>query len=239
MESSVLSPVLGVLFLICAIAIAAVFALFLYRLRAENQPAVEGTSQESDGVVPKGKGLRRAWPMVLGVIAVALVVGGVLAVVDQLTPPGPPVIVKVTAHQFGWRFDYYEAVDPANPGFETVSDPRKGVVKTLKIRSLGVSSEDRLTLPKDADVLFLVTSVDVIHRFWVPEFGIRHDVLPHAVAEVWVHPKRAGQFIVRSDYVCGADDRLMVAALDIVDGDGFHAWLTQNESLQDRAAAND
>ncbi len=74
----------------------------------------------------------------------------------------------------------------------------------------------------------------MIHRFWVPEFDVRRDVIPGAVTDVWARPTRLGQFIVRSDDVCGAGDRLMVAALDILDGSSFRAWLSQKAAPKER-----
>jgi len=229
MDSSLLSSVLGSLFLLCAIAIMGVIALLLAKVRADGRSATNGTSEERVSAVPPSQGFGHVWPLVLGVVVAALAVAGVLTAIHHLTPPGKPIVVKVSAYQFGWRFDYYEAVDSADSRLETVRDPRRDPSKTLHIRSLDVSSNDRLTLPSDADVLFLVTSIDVIHRFWVPEFQVRRDVIPGAVTDVWVHPQRAGRFIVRSDDVCGAGDSLMVAALDIVGGGDFHAWLAQKE----------
>jgi cytochrome c oxidase subunit 2 len=221
-----LPSLLGGLFLLAAAGIAGVFALFFRRLRAENRSPDEAP-------VPRSAAPRRApgryWWVAAAVVAIAVAVCCALLAVDRLFPSAKPLVVKVTAHQFGWRFDYFTAVDPGTPGLETVPDPR-GNGRTLALRSLGVSTTDRLTLPSDADVLFLVTSVDVIHRFWVPEFLVRRDIVPGTVAPVWAHPTRTGRFVVRSDDVCGAGDRLMVAALSLVDGRDFRDWLASRDS---------
>ena len=58
--------------------------------------------------------------------------------------------VKVTAFQWDWSFEY--------PDY-------------------GVTSRE-LYLPVNRQVLLSLTSRDVIHSFWVPEFRVKQDVLP-------------------------------------------------------------
>ena len=64
-----------------------------------------------------------------------------------------PLRVNVTAQQFAWQFEY--ANGPA-----------------------GGRKEPTLRLPLDRTVELSMRSKDVIHSFWVPEFGQKMDALP-------------------------------------------------------------
>ncbi len=59
--------------------------------------------------------------------------------------------------------------------------------------STGVSSTD-LYLPVGRQILFKLTSTDVIHSFWVPEFRIKQDAVPGTWTELRVTPTEMGDY---------------------------------------------
>ena len=88
-----------------------------------------------------------AVPLVI-VMALAYVCAGVLDETRRVDPQA--MVVKVTAGQWFWKFEYPE--DKVN------SDP--------------------LLLPANKQVWLQMKSEDVIHSFWVPEFRVKQDLLP-------------------------------------------------------------
>jgi cytochrome c oxidase subunit 2 len=68
-------------------------------------------------------------------------------------------------------------------------------------------------LQKGATVDFQLTSADVHHRFYVPEFGIDVDVLPGQTTSVKYTPDAAGTFPFRCEYYCGTGHEGMVGQL--------------------------
>ena len=62
-----------------------------------------------------------------------------------------PLRIAVTAQQFAWKFEY--------PGDDKVAS-------------------GELVLPVDRAVKLTLHSLDVIHSFWVPEFGQKSDAVP-------------------------------------------------------------
>jgi cytochrome c oxidase subunit 2 len=110
-------------------------------------------------------------------------------------------VVEVTGFQFGWRFDY--------PAY-------------------GVSSND-LYLPRGRQVLFKITSTDVIHSFWVPEFRIKQDAVPGRWTTLRVTPTEAGDFRIRCAEMCGYAHSAMFAPVVVVEPDQFEAWLAGQE----------
>ncbi len=120
--------------------------------------------------------------------------------------------IKVTAQQFAFTFEY-----PEN-GF--------------------VSKE--LYLPVNKQVVFRMTSKDVIHSFWVPEFRIKQDIVPGRITEYRITPTLLTEdhpFKVRCAELCGASHAYMLADLRVVTQDEFDTWVSarQEEAL---AAAN-
>jgi cytochrome c oxidase subunit 2 len=50
---------------------------------------------------------------------------------------------------------------------------------------------------------FVLTSLDRIHGFKMPEFGIRADIIPDRETRVTITPTKAGSFVFFCDIFCG------------------------------------
>lgn len=207
-------------FFLVAVTILGVMIFAVTRLRA--QESLPTAPAPAPTVAQRGP-----WSWGTVVLLVGVVAALAALAVYQLVPPSSPLVIKVTAYEFGWKFDYYQTVEPGTPGAQTVRVPGRVPSPELTIRSLGVTTTDRLSLPKDVSVLFLATSLDVIHRFSAPEFLVRRDVVPGLVTPIWVEPRHTGRFKIESDYLCGAGDGVMLAAVDVVAPQAFDAWLAE------------
>ena len=104
-------------------------------------------------------------------------------------------------------------------------------------KKLGITitgTDDRraeLVLPSESRVRFRVTSVDVIHSFWIPGFRYKRDLIPGQPTEfdvdvvdhtgVFPNSGACAEF-------CGVDHALMRFDVRILPGDEFDAWVTAN-----------
>jgi cytochrome c oxidase subunit 2 len=113
--------------------------------------------------------------------------------------------VKVIGQQWSWRFEYPEA----------------GVTSTT------------LNLPVNKQVLLKLTSNDVIHSFWVPEFRVKQDALPgeKMVKELRVTPTQVGEYKVRCAEMCGEKHAYMEAPVIVMQDADFQAWLTKEAQV--------
>ncbi len=113
--------------------------------------------------------------------------------------------VKVVGGQWFWRFEYPE---------------------------YGITS-DKLVLPVDQQVLLKMTSLDVIHSFWVPEFRVKQDLLPgeNFVRELRVTPSLIGDYKVRCAEMCGTSHAYMEAPVLVVAQADFEAWVQEQLDL--------
>ncbi len=109
------------------------------------------------------------------------------------------LVVEVSGLQWSWRFDYPEA----------------GVSSTV------------LNLPIDRTVLLKLTSGDVIHSFWVPEFRVKQDAVPGAVKELRLTPTKSGSYVLRCAELCGLNHAYMLAEVNVLSTEEFDNWLTE------------
>jgi len=147
-------------------------------------------------------GLEILWTAVPAVLVV--VIGVVSAVVlARNGQAGPrPLEVTTIGQQFAWRFEY-----PAD-----------------EVRS------GELVLPVGVKTRFTMQAVDVIHSFWVPEFGQKMDAVPGIRTTIVVTPKRTGEFRVVCTELCGLGHATMRARARVVTEQEFEAWLEERSA---------
>jgi cytochrome c oxidase subunit 2 len=155
-----------------------------------------------DGVYIKGNTpLEITWTVVPLIVVIGFGVWGA-SHLNEITAGDPDeLVVEVTGFQFGWRFDY----------------PDSGI------------SASELYLPRGRQVLFKITSTDVIHSFWVPEFRIKQDAVPGRWTTLRVTPSEVGDFRVRCAEMCGYAHSAMYAPVVVVEPEDFEAWLDGQE----------
>ncbi len=146
--------------------------------------------------------LEITWTVIPALIFLFL---GVLTgfVMHDVHPPvgkrQPDVIV--IGHQFWWEYRY----------------PKSGVV-----------TANELYLPVGQDSLLEIRAADVIHSFWVPDFGEKMDAIPGHPNHLFLTPTRTGLFLGQCAEYCGAQHSLMRILANVVSPQEFETW-TQSQ----------
>jgi len=121
------------------------------------------------------------------------------------------MVVKVTGLQWSWTFEY----PPVN-GLAVISD--------------------ELHLPVGKQVLLRMTSNDVIHSFWVPEFRVKQDLVPGRITELRITPTLEGNYVVRCAELCGTSHAYMEKPVIVSSQSDFEAWMTEQLVLAEEAS---
>jgi cytochrome c oxidase subunit 2 len=150
--------------------------------------------------------------------------------------------IRVTGFQWGWQYQY------VNSGVSVIS---KLAYDTDAARQLdsGINPETvpnylldvdhPLVVPTGTKIRLLVTSVDVIHSWWVPDFGVKKDALPGFINEAsfTVDADKPGVYRGQCTELCGRDHAYMPVVVRAVSPADFAAWLKQQQAQQKQAAA--
>lgn len=143
--------------------------------------------------------LEVVWTIIpLGAVIFIAYLGSVsLAEVRKVDPQA--LEVKVTAGQWYWSFEY----------------PDYGIVSK------------ELVLPANRQVKLTLTSRDVIHSFWVPEFRVKQDVLPgeNLVKELRITPTEIGDYKVRCAELCGGAHAYMESPVKVRSLKDYNQWV--------------
>ena len=170
------------------------------------------TAVEHVGDLPKQKHYNL--PMEITYIVIPLVVVLGLFAITVVTvqaieedDPDPDLVIDVIAFQWQWQFDY----------------PDSGVSLT------GTPGENpELVLPASSTVRFELTSLDVIHSFWIPAFRFKRDIIPGTPGSFRVDVADVAGFYpdtgVCAEF-CGLDHASMRFSVRILPPDEFDDWL--------------
>ncbi|MGL4648728.1 MAG: cytochrome C oxidase subunit II, partial [Caldilineaceae bacterium] len=96
-----------------------------------------------------------------------------------------------------------------------------------------------LVLPVGAPALMQMTSADVLHAFWVPEFRVKKDLVPGQITELRFTPSMEGEFKLVCAEICGLTHYNMVAPVRVVSQDEFALWMNEQvveQGLQSEVA---
>jgi cytochrome c oxidase subunit II len=154
---------------------------------------------ESDGPPIHGHtGLEIVWTAIPAVLvtAISIVSAIVLAKNDDAGPN--PLRIAVTAQQFAWKFEY--------PGEDKVTS-------------------GELVLPVGQAVKLTLHSLDVIHAFWVPEFGQKSDAVPGIETTLVITPTKVGEYAVVCTELCGLGHSTMRAHVRVVERPAYEKFL--------------
>jgi len=78
-------------------------------------------------------------------------------------------------------------------------------------------------------VRFIMTSTDVIHGFYLPEFRVKQDILPGRYTDLWVEPARAGSFDIYCTQYCGTGHSTMRAVMIVMAEPEYREWAAGKE----------
>jgi cytochrome c oxidase subunit 2 len=158
---------------------------------------------DSDGPPIHGHtGLEIVWTAIPAVLVTAISVMSAVVLVQNDRAGTNHLNVNVTARQFEWSFSYPDA---------------------------GNLTSAQLYLPLDQPVELHLTALDVIHSFWVPEFGQKQDALPGQVTKLVITPTRIGTYPVICTELCGLGHALMRTSAVVVTPARFQAWVQQQK----------
>lgn len=137
------------------------------------------------------------------------------------------VRVDVIAEQFAWNVHYPGAdgkFGRRDVEFVTFGNPI-GLDREDPAAADDVVVANELRLPLGKPALINLSSKDVVHSFFVPEFRIKQDAVPGMVIPVWIEPTLAGTYDLSCAQLCGFAHSLMRGDAIVESPEKFEQWL--------------
>jgi cytochrome c oxidase subunit 2 len=152
---------------------------------------------DSDGPPTHGHTkLEIVWTAIPAILVTAISIVSAIVLAQNGNAGSNPLVVKVTGRQFMWTFTY--------PNGKTTG---------------------YLELPKDRHTKLEITSLDVIHSFWVPQLAQKQDAVPGQTNPLVITPTRLGTYPVVCTELCGLGHAIMRSHVNVVTEADYTTWI--------------
>ncbi len=181
------------------------------------------------------------WTVIPVLILVIMAIPATKALIEMEDPSGADLTIKVTGFQWRWKYDYIDE----DISFISSLNSASNAARQLKS---GTSPEDvsnylldvdkPLVLPIRKKIKFLITADDVLHAWWVPEFGWKRDAIPGFINEAWTIIEQPGTYRGQCAELCGKDHGFMPIVVKAVPENEYRQWLAEQQSGQQAQSRN-
>jgi cytochrome c oxidase subunit 2 len=110
--------------------------------------------------------------------------------------PANAMEIRVTAQMYNWNFEY--------PG--------------------GLNTVNELVVPKGKPVKLIMSSQDVLHSLYIPEFRVKQDAVPSLYTSLWFEATELGDTALECTEYCGVGHSDMLATVRVLEPDAFEKW---------------
>jgi cytochrome c oxidase subunit 2 len=135
--------------------------------------------------------------VVLSVFFLIIFIWGLIGFNEIYAVPANPYEINVIGQQWMWTFQY------AN----------------------GKTTSNDLYVPRGQPIRLIMTSKDVIHDFFVPNFRLKQDVVPGMYSSLWFEAPHAGENQIFCAQYCGTAHSNMIGRVIVLEPDAFKMWL--------------
>jgi cytochrome c oxidase subunit 2 len=143
--------------------------------------------------------LEIVWTIIPTLIALSMFYFGWSSYLGLRTVPDDAMEVEVIGQQFSWIFVYENDKE----------------------------TENELVVPQGRAIKLNISSIDVLHSFFIPAFRIKVDAVKGMPTYAWFLADEVGEYDIQCTEYCGVDHFAMLAILKIVPEEEFEKWLEE------------
>jgi cytochrome c oxidase subunit II len=228
-------------FWICVAIAIVVFGAMIYTLVKfrHSQGAVADTSMVHSTKV------EIIWTIVPVVILVVMAVPAAELILKMENMTGSQLSIRVTGYQWKWQYQYMDEAEGIN-FFSTLKQDSNFArelnsgVDPSSIPNYLLDVDHPMVIPSGTKVRVLLTSQDVIHAWFVPDFALKRSAVPGYINELWfkVDPGKEGIYRGQCAALCGRDHGFMPVVVDVRTPDDFKKWVDEQKAALKQASTS-
>src|SRR5262245_235859 len=205
-QADIIDSVYWMVTVICVVVfavVAGVSGYAVYKFRAPPGDMDDGSP------IHGNTSLEITWTLIPAILVTGIAVySGVALAQSEELPPDHRTIV-VTGEQFAWTFTYPD----------------------IQVEGGKSLTTGELVVPVDQTIAFDITSKDVIHSFWVPEWRMKQDAVNGITTHTTVTPNEIGTFPVICTELCGLGHAIMRSEARVLSQADYNAWVEEQKRL--------
>lgn len=214
------------IFIICVLIGVAVYGVLAYSLikYRKSKGAVPATFSHSTKV-------EVIWTVVPFLVLIGMAVPSTQVLTQIYDSSESELDILITGYQWRWQYRYLTEEGEEVAFFSNLATPDEQIYNVAeKGENYLLEVDEPLVIPVNRKVRFLLTSADVIHSWWVPDFAVKKDAVPGFINESWVVAEQTGTFRGQCTELCGQDHGFMPVVVRVVEQAEFDAWLAEKQA---------
>lgn len=221
------------IFWVCVVIAVLVFGAMIWSMvfHRKSKGAVASNFHESTKI-------ELAWTIIPAIILVILAIPSTKVMIDLEKTDKADMTVKITGYQWKWQYEY---LDNDISFFSNLSEKNKKEMNDPVARANAenylLEVDKPLVLPVGKRIRFLMTSNDVIHSWWVRDFGVKQDANPGYINDAWATIDKPGTYRGQCTELCGKDHGFMPVVVEAKSQADYNTWVAKQLELQKAAAA--
>ena len=203
---------------ICTAIGIAVFGFMFYVMYAhrKSRGAVAANFHENHVV-------ELIWTIVPALILIVMAIPATSALLKVYDTENADIDIKVTGYQWKWQYEYIGEGVKYMSELRTSQDEIYG--RTPKGEHYLREVTEPLVIPTGKKVRFLITGNDVIHSWWVPDFGVKRDAVPGLFTSAWAKTDTPGVYVGECTELCGLGHAFMPVVVEVKEEAEYNEWL--------------
>ncbi|MGB0668758.1 MAG: cytochrome c oxidase subunit II [Porticoccaceae bacterium] len=203
---------------ICTVIGIAVFGFMFYVMYAhrKSRGAVAANFHENHVV-------ELIWTIVPALILIVMAIPATSALLKVYDTENADIDIKVTGYQWKWQYEYIGEGVKYMSELRTSQDEIYG--RTPKGEHYLREVTEPLVIPTGKKVRFLITGNDVIHSWWVPDFGVKRDAIPGLFTAAWAKTDTPGTYVGECTELCGLGHAFMPVVVEVKEEAEYNEWL--------------
>jgi len=175
-----------------------------------------------------------SWTVVPTIILILMAIPATKTLAKLYDTSNSEIDILVTGYQWKWQYEY---INEDVSFFSNLSTPRDQIENTApKGEHYLLEVDEPMVVPVGSKVRLLLTAKDVIHSWWVPEFGVKKDAVPGFINESWMIVDEPGVYRGQCTELCGKDHGFMPVVVHAVSKEEYAGWVASKKEEAAQAA---
>ena len=214
---------------VCVVVGVIVFGVMFYSIFAHRRSRHPKSADFHESMA-----VELVWTVIPILILVGMAIPATTALIDIEDNSDADLTILITASQWKWHYQYIEAdigyySNLATPTAQINNLEPKGEYYLLEV-------DNPLVLPTNKKARFLMTSNDVIHSWWVPDFAVKQDAIPGFINEAWTRVTKPGLYRGQCAELCGKDHAYMPIVVEVRPEAEFDKWIDDQRLARELAS---
>ena len=216
--------IVQVIITLIVIFVMVLMAYILIRFRESKNPVPSKTSHNTL--------IEVIWTVVPVIILVIISIQSMNLLYMQDRLPQTQMTVKVVGNTWNWLYSY--------PDYENVEEWVSNPLDETQAKEIGqpylLAADAPLVVPVNTKVKVLITSINNMHSWTIPSFGVKMDAVPGIINETWFEVYEEGTYYGQCSELCGSKHYYMPIEVKAVSQAEFARFIAGGGVAEDKFA---